>query len=445
MSRETLDSLCLESGEVDFTKEVDPEDGVGETLNNPIFNNDFENVEKVFDTYKNIVGRGYVCREDMERVAHLRGEFKPLDRLFQKYPINSFSVEPSQINLDISTESIIKTAYKVVVKVLKDFIEFIINTFKSLWKYLTTSKVRTQAVDDLDSKLRAIQTYIEQADLIFNQTDFYSRYGEARNRSFEVQRHNLEKKWNQFRYLVITDGDRLKDIYSKLAGVLKTKTPPLVDAIETFINEISAATDEQGIMNAIAKMELFDMMSGDLVSVAADMGYSVNRVKVNPKITKFHSMALHVLGTFRGWQNERLNLSSEMFTKLVLETRVDSWSKELSEAISWTSGKIEPVLDKLKKFDESKLPDGMEAVYSTHLAPFIVALSSTLEGVMLIERSIAMLVTVRDNTIIDVCSGALNVAKDIDKFYEKNKNYLSISQSTSISRYRKALTATFKN
>lgn len=199
MNALSLTQLSFESAESDEeVVSVHPESALATDIKIPTENTEFEELQTVLEVYTTVVERGSVCRDDLNRVKGLSVKYPVLARLFDRYPIGTFTAEPSGVNYEVSTESFIKTAYAAVVAAFKAVIRFIVETFKTFWKFLTDNRTRTTAVDNLDTRLKAIQAYLVKVDEVAGTSRVSTEYTAWMRRGRNTALHNLNKKWNGF-------------------------------------------------------------------------------------------------------------------------------------------------------------------------------------------------------------------------------------------------------
>lgn len=439
-----LSGLSLESAEIG-PDDMRAEDAIGEVVDNPIHSKQFDDMQRILTSYAAIVDRGYVCRGDMQQIEDLAIDYPLLARLFCRYPINSFTEDPSRVNYEVSNEGFVRTAYDAIVKAFKEVIAFLLESFKRLWKFLTDNAQRTAAVDDMAARLTAIQRYISEVDKVMSTGPLTTEYRAVLRRGFDTEHHNLSKKWNGFKQLLLTEPAKGGEYLDVISGVIKTKIPPFVESVDQFLTNLSTARTETDVMSAIARMELVDMNSAALTKCVSEMGYNFRGAKTDPKVTNFQGMANHMRNSFRSWGNDRnAILDRSSFQRWVLETTVTPWAKNLNETIAWSTGRTGPILKRLGEFTGDKLEPGMEQVYIDKLVPFIMSLTSILQGFTALEQSMGMLVTTRDNVVIAISKAALNVAKNVDGYVVKNKARLPVVDTAVIWKYRKSMVNEFK-
>jgi len=437
-----LGLLSFESAEVPGNEEIRADAAVGDEVANPIHSKEFDDMQTVFDTYETITTRRYICRDDMLKIKELAGSYPSLEKLLKKFPVNSFSQEPSRINYDVSTESFIKSAYTAVVKALKDILTFIGESLRKFWDFLTKTGQQTAAVDGMEGKLRAIQTYLKEVDAIMVNTKVAEDYRKTRDAAMTNQYHNLTKRWTKFRQLHLeTPGKFLEDL-NALAGVITTKLPPYIDAVDTFLTEASKAETEQDIENAIAKIELFDMGSQQLLLLATRMGYSA-RDKLGNGVTPFQAQAGAIRGTYRGLINERCAIDREKYNTALTAYEISAWREGIENTMSYVKGRVEPTLKKIDGFNADNLKQGLEDAYMNRLVPSFKALTSILAGFTAVEQSMGLLTHNRNNVSLGIAKAALEVAKKIDQMVVANKSSLTIAEQNIIWRQRSALSASF--
>lgn len=436
-----LDNLTFESAEV-FVDDVKASDAVTTDLLNPVYENGYNDMVTVFDTYKGIVDRKYICRGDMVRVNELSTQFPVLTELVEQYPINSFTLEPSTVNLDVSMEGFARTAYEAVVKALRDILDFIVASFKKFWQFMRNDAQRTQAVDDVSDKLVAIQNYILEVDKVVSSTRMSSDFKRIKDGELKSELRNL-KKWNGLKNSFLTNPGGNLEMFKTISEVIKVKIPPFVDAVGAFLTALTQASSESEVDVAIAQMELLDMTSASLTKLVADKGYSARGVQINAKMTNFQAMSVFLLGTLRGLENDRPQVSDIDFTKAVVSYTIVPWGDTMNEVIAFSSTRTAPIMARLEAFNEKSLKPGLEDVYINKLSAFFISLTSILQGFTALENSMGMLVSNRNNVTAAISKAALQVAKAMDAFVLSKRDDFSVAEQAIIWRHRKALIVKF--
>jgi len=437
-----LDNLSFESGEA-FSDEIGAKSAVDTDLLNPVHDQEYGNMVTVFDAYSTIVDRKYICRGDMERVKALTPLYPALNDLVDQYPINSFTLEPSRVNYDVSMEGFTRTAFEAVVKALRQILDFVVKSFKRLWQFIQSDTQRTQAVDDVGGKLIAIQNYIIETDKVVSGTRMAGDFKKVKDGAFKSEAHNAYK-WNGLKQSFLQAPEQHHEAFKTIIGVLTLKVSPFVEGVDAFLKELIVAQTAADIDLAIAKIELVDMTSGALTRLVTEAGYSTKSVQVNSKMTNFQSMSGFLLNSYRSAENSRPPIDEAAFTKTIVTGRVDDWSSDLNGLINSSTARITPTLDRIKSFDETKLPASLQDVYVNKLAPFFMSLTSILQGFTALENSLGMLVANRNNVTIAVSKAALNVAKTMDRYVTDKKEDFTLSEQAVLWKYRKALNGKFQ-
>ena len=179
-----LSELSFESAEL-MEAPAEVEEPMSGDLPNPVYAQEFEDMGTVYNVFETITARKHVCRDDMERIQKLAGSYPSLERLLKKYPLKSFSLEPSRINYDVSTEGIVRSTYEAVIKALKDVLTFIAESIAKLWDFLTANGQKTAAVDDLEAKLKTAQIYILEVDRVMTTTRLAEDFRKVREGAFK--------------------------------------------------------------------------------------------------------------------------------------------------------------------------------------------------------------------------------------------------------------------
>jgi hypothetical protein len=436
----SLGDLSFESNEV-LAVDVDPSESFAGVPSDIAESAGIDQADRLLDVYSAIINRGCVCRADMDQIKDLTETFPSLAKLFKRYPINSFSVEPSNINYEVSTEGFARTAYDAVVNALRDVLRFLVNNLSRLWKFLTQNAQRTAAVDDVQNKLADIQRFILEVDKIMSDTPVAADYAKARKAVMESERHNVSKSWNEFRNFVVTRPADSFELIDMLSGVLKVSVPAFGEAVETLLTDLTNSATEQDVMAAVAKMELFQTPNGKLAALSSKYGYRPGQIRIADNMTPFHANASFIKSIFRSWSNHRMDISPEAFSQAVVSQTVMNWGEVVTDAVRSSSQRTERLLSKINSFNENSLKPGMDQIYSTVLVPFFKALLSIIQGYTLMEGCLGELVANRDNAVISISKASLNVAKDLDKFVRKNGDHLTIGGKTVLASRRRAVIA----
>lgn len=442
----SLDQLSFESAVPEFAlEEPRAEEAIANEEPNPTLNKEYEDLCHFTDIYGRILKNGAVCREDIAAIAGYADDYPALKKMLDRYPVNSFTAEPSRVNYELSTESFLKTAFTAVVNALKDVIRFIINVFRSMWDFLTKNRARTQAVDDIAEKLKAIQEFLIEVDKVMADSPLHEEYQAWMRRTKDVQVHNLNKSWDELKNMAVLEQDRVKGYFDKLSSTVIAKLPPFAAGLDEFLKDLKNARSEHDITTAVVKMELVDLTSDSLTTLANDLGYRPGMAKKDPKITNFQAQAIWVRNTLRSWSNNRAQAVDRVnINDLLMRTDVQPWAKSLDTTIEMTKKRVDDAMKGIAAFNEHEVDDTLKQSAANILTPFLSALSSIVQGLAICQQCMGMLATARDNATIAVCRAALATAKSSDSFLQKNGDKLTIGQKTIIRRYRGALTASFE-
>lgn len=434
----SLADLSFESNEV-LAVDIDPSGSFDGIPSDIASSPSLEQAERLFDVYSTIIQRKSICRADMQRIADLRETFPSLEKLLKKYPVNSYSIESTQMNYDVSTEGFVKTTYEAVVAALKAILKFLVDNFKRLWKFLTQNAQRTAAVDDLEGKLVGIQQYIVEVTSLLQSSEVAGEFKKVGQGIWDNERHNVSKNWNEFRNFVISKPDEAYEIVDVIAGVLKVSIPPFAEAVEGFLTELANSVTEQDIMVAITKMSLYSTPNAQLIQLSAKYGYRPSSMRIAENMTPFHSNTLYIRSVFRSWSNHRQDISPEVFASAVVNLRTMPWGDVVTEAVRASSQRTERLINKIDAFNEKSLKPGMEDIYARELLPFFKALLSIIQGYTILEGCLGELIANRDNAVIAVSKAALNIAKGIDAYARKNNDRLTIGSRAVLATRRKAI------
>ena len=188
-----------------------------------------------------------------------------------------------------------------------------------------------------------------------------------------------------------------------------------------------------------------DRTNAAMFKLALSYGYNVKQMNVNGKLTSFESIASYVKGAYRSQMNERTQIKEDDFKKLIIDYKPTKWAEEISGTISWARGRTDPVLAKVKGFNNKGLKPGLEQVYANKLVPFLKSLSSVLTGFTSISQCMGFLTDTRNKVSYDLCKATLVVVKKIDGFAIDNKSKLTLIENTAISVHRKDVASVLKD
>lgn len=417
-----------------------------EDLINPVFGREFDNLTLLVDTYLSVESRGYVCRDDVQKISPLKDQYDPLKKLFDRYPVNSFSLEYSRINYEVSNEGFLQTAYNAVVDTLKRVLAYIADQLKAVWKYMTENQVKTEKVDRVAPTMQEIQDYLINVDMILARSAVADSYKKESNRIKRTELGNLKHKWNGFLDNFRDDPDTMRGYLDILGLAFQTKLNPFVDFLTAFLDTVKSATTEREILAAIKAMDQLDMNSGELIKMATSLGFNPSKVNVNKRMTNFQSIAVHIQNVFKGWKNDRSSaVSDDDFLKMVLDLKIDSWADTLDEITKSENGRIAKTQDIIRAFSASDLKPGLEKVYSLHLAPFMVSLSSIVTGFATLETCIGILADTRNNYVAVVSTAGLNMVKGTDQFWKRNQRMIGIADNATVLKYRRAVQSAMRD
>lgn len=429
-----LDDISLESGEIIADTELFEQTRV--VPDNPLYTQDHGDMDLIFGAYSGIVNRGVVCRDDIQKIQHLAEKFPGLKKLLQKYPVGSFTQEPSSINYSVSTEGFISTAYNAVVKVLKDILNFIIRSFKRLWEFLNGNERRTVAIDNLKDRVEVIQDYLLNVDRIADTLPFAEEYRKVRSGAVQNTLNNLNKGWREIHTFFIEKPTERNTALDAITGALKVTIPPFIQAVDDFMSDLGKAETEVDVLDAIKTLRRMNLTNGSLTALATSYGYSKNNIQIVSRMTAFQSVTNYIQGYMKSLGARHGQLSKEKYAELMLSMQIDDWSKEIVDTIKWSSAKTGPVLDRLANFSESSLKPGLESVYTVHLSSFFNTITSTVQAFTELENSLSQLVEARNDATVKIAEGALSTVKIVDKFIIANKGKINVTANVYIAKRR---------
>lgn len=437
-----MQDLSLESSEAPLD-DVETTGIFVDPMKAPDQSEDFDDMMLVFETYSTVVNRRFICRSDLERIKGLTGKYPALGKLVKRYPINSFTEEPSTNNYEVATESFLRSAYEAVVKGLRAVLDFIVNSMKRLWKFLSDNGQRTAAVDDIRDKLTEIQRYIVDVDRVMQDEQFAEDYKKVRDGAIDIQLNNISKRWNGFKQTALVDREKLNGMADVVTNVLKTKVGPFVMVVEEFLKELARAETDTDVTAAIDRIKMANMWDVELNTLATEFGWNLKNIKLGEGVTLFQGVTGYLLASYRSWDNKRIPLERTDFVDAINGYQIDKWADKINETIKWSSSRTDRLLTEINNFNEDSLRPQLEDAYIQQLVPFFRVLSSTIQGFTSLEQCLGMLVTTRDNVAIAMAKGSLEVAKSIDSFVVKNKDKLSVMSRAAVGNRRKALVAHF--
>lgn len=441
MSLVFLEDVSLESDETIADVELFEQTRV--VPDNPLYTQDYNDMDLVFASYSGILNRGVVCRDDIQKIQHLADKYPSLKKLLQKYPVGSFTQEPSSINFDVSTEGFVSTAYNAVVKVLRDILNFIVRSFRRLWEFLNGNERRTIAIDSLADRVAAVQDYLINVDRAVNDLPITDEYKKVRQGAIANSLNNLNKDWREIHSFFIEKAEDRNAALDAITGALKVTIPPFIAAVDEFMDDLVKAETEIDIREAIETLKLLNLSNGNLTNLAVSYGYSKRNIRVDNRMSDFQSVTNYIQGYMKSLSNRHGQLSKEKYSELILNMEIGDWAKEIVETIKWSSAKTGPVLDRLENFSETALKPGLQDAYAIHLTSFFGNITSMVQAFTELENSLAQLVEARNEATLKIAKGGLETAKIVDKFLNANKGKINISANNFISKYRDNLRKLF--
>ena len=435
----SLSNLSIESAEVDFTEQVDPEAGFREQIENPIFSKEHEDAELVFSTFQRIHQRGFVCRADLDGVAHLADQYRPIQRLLARYPLASFTEEPSLVNMEVSNESLVRSVLSALKEAFLRIIKFLRESFTRVWDNLTSGRKRTMAVDKLGVRVDAMQRYIVEVDRIMNDASV-AEYGQWQRRNVASAANNISKNWNALKNEVVMEDGGVKDAVSTMIDVLVLRTVPMATMLETLLTDLQSAKSPGEIGAAVAKAQMFSVITPNLTKLAASIGWKLNNMRVDPRLTPFKSMSSYLAGAYRSMSNNRQEVKPERLLSIAATMKVDTWADLVPHDLADSRKRLDASLRKLEDWDsESYLDPGLEATYTGIVIPFISMVSVNVAALSDLQATVSMVMTTRDSCILDVANAMLGIVKGMDSFVGKNREKLPPAAMVQITRYKAAV------
>lgn len=435
----SLSTFSIESAEVDFNERVDAEVGFRDQIENPIFTKEYEDAERVFSTFKRINERGFVCRADISGVADLAESYPAIKRMLARYPLNSFTEEPSRVNFEVSNESVIRSVLTALKEAFFRIVKFLRESLTRVWDNLINGKKRTVEVDKIGPRVDAMQRYIVEVDKIMSESKVGEDYGKWQRRNIKSAADNLSKNWNALKHVVTTDQVRSKELVGVFVDALVLRTVPMAIMIEEFLTDLSGAKTPGDVAAAVTKAQMFNMTTGTLAALANQWGWKSN-MRTDPRLTPFKSMVSYIAGTFRSQSNNRVDLDPAALTAMMGELRIEQWG-DLVPDLSQSRKRLEASLHQLQSYDMDKhLDPGLEAHYTAIVLPFINQVSVNVSALNDLQATASMIITTRDVAMVDVANACLGVVKGMDSFVSKNRAEVSPASMVAITRYKAAIT-----
>lgn len=435
----SLTSLSIESAEVDFNERVDAEAGFRDQIANPIFSKEYEDAELVFSTFKRINERGFVCRADIEPVSHLADSFPSIKRMLTRYPLNSFTEEPSRVNFEVSNESVIRSVLTALKEAFFRVIKFLRESLTRVWDNLTSGRKRTVEVDKIGPRVDAMQRYIVEVDKLMAESPVADEYTQWQRRNIKSAADNLSKNWNSLKNNVTTNQVKSKELVGVFVDTLILRTVPMAIMIEQFLTDLGAASTAGDIGVAVTKAQMFDMTTSSLATLANQVGWKSN-MRSDPRLTPFKSMVSFISGSFRSQSNSRVDISPTALTAMMGELRIETWGDLVPADLTDARKRLEGSLRKLQDYDVDKnLDPGLEMHYTSIVIPFINQVSVNVSALNDLQALASLIIGTRDQAMVDVANSCLGVVKGMDSFIGKNRAKVSPASMVAITRYKSAV------
>jgi hypothetical protein len=434
----SLSNLSIESAEVDFNERVDAEAGFREQIANPIFSKEYEDAELVFSTFKRINERGFVCRADIEPVSHLAESFPSIKRMLTRYPLNSFTEEPSRVNFEVSNESVIRSVLIALKEAFFRVVKYLRESLTRVWDNLSSGRKRTAEVDKIGPRVEAMQRYIVEVDKIMSESPVSADYTQWQRRNIASAAQNLSKSWNALKNEVIVNPVKTKEVVGTLVDALLLRTVPMAIMIEEFLTDLGSARAANEVGAAVAKAQMFDMTTPNLAALSSQLGWKSN-MRTDPRLTPFKSLVSYIAGAFRSQSNNRQELTAPAFTGMMGELRIDSWSSLVPD-LADARKRLEGSLRKLQEYDvEKNLDPGLETYYTSIVIPFINQVSVNVSALNDLQAVASMIISTRDTAMLDVANACLGVVKGMDSFVSKNRTQVPPASMIAITRFKAAV------
>lgn len=438
----TLSMLSIESGdpEINFSERFDTEGGFKDQIDNPIFTKEYEDAELVFSTFQRIRERGYICRGDISDVAHLAETHSPIKRLLARYPVASFTEEPSMVNWEVSNESLVRTVLTALKEAFLRLLKFLRESFARVWDNLTSGRRRTTAVDGIGPRLDAMQRYILGVDQLMNESPIAEDYRVWQRRNISSAASNLSKNWNGLKNEVATNMGAMHDMTALCVDTLVLRTVPIALMLEELLQDLKAAQTPASIAAAITKAQMVDITTPALVKACAGMGWKLGAVRTDPRITPFKSMVSFLTGIYRSQSNNRQDIKAEALSKLVTELKLERWADLVPADLADSRKRLDASLSKLQNWDDDKFANsGLEAAYTGIVIPFINMVSVNVQALSELQALASMIIATRDQTIVDISNAGLGICRGMDSFIGKERAKIPPVAMIAIGRLKQAL------
>lgn len=438
-----LSTLSIESAEIDLAERVDTEAGFKDQLENPIFTKEYEDAQLVFSTLKRIRERGFVCRADIADVQHLAETSSPIKRLLARYPLASFTEEPSAVNLQVSNESLVRTVWTALKEAFFRILKFLRESFTRVWDNLTSGRKRTMEIDKIGPRLDAMQRYILDVDSLMVDSPLGEEYQKWQRRNIASAANNLSKNWNGLKNEVATNPTVVKEAAALFVDTLVLRTAPMAIMLEELMSDLTKATSAGDIAAAVTKAQMFDITTPALVKMAAAQGWKLTATRVDPRITPFKSLVSYITGVYRSLSNNRMDIKPETLTKLIAELKVDQWQDLVPADLPMHRKRLDSALARLQGFDVESLDASLEPQYTGIVIPFINMVSVQVSALSDLQGLASMIISTRDSTILDLANTGLSICRGMEAYVSKERSKIPPAIVIEIVRRTQQLKNTF--
>lgn len=420
----SLADYTIESADVDFKAAVDPEAAFKDQLSNPIFGQDYEQAELIFNTFRRIKERGAVCRSDIEPVSHLVESYPSLKRLMARYPLGSYTEELSRTNYEVSTEGFVRSVLIALKEAFFRVVKYLRESLTKVWDNLTSGRKRTLEVDKIGPRVMAMQRYVMEVDGLMVESPVADEWRKWQRRNLDTAGSNLSKNWNALKHEVLVAPELCKANVAVMVDTLVLRTVPMAMMIQDLMKDLTEATSGPDVGAAVAKAQMFDVATPALTTMVAHQGWRRGAVRTDPRLTTFKSMSGFMAGVLRSKSNSRQELKNEEFTALAASLTIDSW-QELVPDLTSSRKLLESSLKKLQEFDVDKhLDPGLEQFYTVLVMPLIAQISVNVSALTELQAAASLFISTRDQAMLDVANSVLGVVKGMDAYISKNRDKL---------------------
>lgn len=438
-----LANLSLE--DEDFVIEG-PEAHFDNSIKNPLTQKDYMDCVNVIDTWKGVNERGFITRNDVTRLHDLREGFPHLDRFFKRNPLNSFATEPSVDGFAESNENFVLTIGKAIINALKAAIQWIIEKAQALWKWFNSATQQSSKIESLRGNVLALQDYLRDVVPALKSGSSSVKFDAAFKRAVDTQRNNTNREWNALAEDILRSGGKYTGYVESFCIVLKANVPEFIQGTAKFLELLRAAETEQDVQAAV-DFNTLDRGGAtglnSIVALAVEFGYNSN-ARRDKGVGDWQAKCQIILGKFRSLANDRkVQMVEGTFFERVTTFSIDEWSGKMKDAEDYLGKSIPDAIKELRAFNATSLKPGLEQAYRDHLATYLPALVSILQGFSHIQETVGLIAKTRDKSVHVLSKSALEMVKTADAFVRDNFDSLTLSQQVIRKRHKQVIVDTF--